>query len=139
MTPVLRRTFLVLSVTWAGTIFYLSSQPGIDTPLLFPGQDKLIHLVVFGILGFLMMGTMKLSGGRYHHSQVWFAALMVALYGVSDEIHQYFVPGRSAEVLDAMADGIGGTLGAWGMFLLVTCIIRPSPAQHPSTDVQGSE
>jgi VanZ family protein len=45
------------------------------------------------------------------------------LYGVSDEFHQYFVPGRSVEALDVLADALGGLLGAWMMYQLcrMTC------------------
>jgi VanZ family protein len=38
------------------------------------------------------------------------AALISALYGASDEIHQYFVPERSSEFLDWAADAIGAAL-----------------------------
>ena len=33
------------------------------------------------------------------------------LYGISDEIHQYFIPSRSADILDVLADCIGSTMG----------------------------
>ena len=52
---------LALALAWAGLIFYLSSQPSIETPALFPGQDKLFHLIAFGMLGFLTMGTLQAS------------------------------------------------------------------------------
>jgi len=35
------------------------------------------------------------------------------LYGISDEIHQYFVPNRSSSVYDVIADGIGIWAGIW--------------------------
>lgn len=38
------------------------------------------------------------------------AAIITILYGASDEIHQYYVPNRSAEVLDWMADIIGAII-----------------------------
>ena len=135
MTSVIRLVFLALAIAWAGLIFYLSSQPGIDTPLLFPGQDKLFHLIVFGILGFFMMGAMKITGNGYHRSQVWMVVLIVILYGISDEFHQYFVPGRSTESLDALADGIGGILGAWAMFYVARLFVRRSRMRSAPPDV----
>lgn len=41
--------------------------------------------------------------------------LIAGLYGVSDEVHQYFVPGRSASAYDALADVLGAGLvcGLW--------------------------
>ncbi len=118
-----RAAFLLTAVSWAILIFYLSSQPSIDAPMLFPGQDKLFHLVVFGILGFLLMGTLQSSQNGYRQQQLWLVALVVMLYGVSDEFHQHFVPGRSVDVYDVLADALGGLLGAWTMYQLcrMTC------------------
>lgn len=118
-----RAAFLLAAVFWAILIFYLSNQPSIDAPMLFPGQDKLFHLVVFGILGFLVMGTLQTSQNGYRQQQLWLVALAVMLYGISDEFHQYFVPGRSVDVYDVLADALGGLLGAWTMYQLsrMTC------------------
>ena len=115
----IRSGFLLAALSWAGLIFYLSSQPSIETPSLFPGQDKLFHLMAFGILGLLTMGALQASHGGYPTRQVWLVALAVMLYGILDEFHQYFVPGRSADVYDVLADAIGGLLGAWAMYWLV--------------------
>lgn len=111
-----RAIFLLGAVTWAGLIFYLSSQPSIDAPALFPGQDKLFHLVVFGALGFLLMGTLPAAPHGYRRQQLWGVAIVVLLYGISDEFHQHFVPGRSVEFFDVVADALGGLLGAWVMY-----------------------
>jgi VanZ family protein len=35
------------------------------------------------------------------------------VYGISDEIHQHFVPGRMMDWTDAVADSCGITLGSW--------------------------
>jgi VanZ family protein len=40
-------------------------------------------------------------------------------YGISDEIHQYFVPCRTADVMDALADMVGSCIGVMLYFLLV--------------------
>jgi VanZ family protein len=114
----IRTALLLAAVSWAILIFYLSSKPSIDAPMLFPGQDKLFHLVAFGILGFLVMGTLQASQNGYRQQQLWGVALAVMLYGISDEFHQYFVPGRSVDVYDVLADALGGLLGAWMMFQL---------------------
>jgi len=39
------------------------------------------------------------------------AASLSILYGISDEIHQYFVPFRYSSVMDVVADGLGASLG----------------------------
>ena len=40
------------------------------------------------------------------------AVVISSLYGMSDEYHQLFVPGRTFEVLDMIADTIGSVVGA---------------------------
>ena len=123
----IRTGLLLAALSWAGLIFYLSSQPSIETPALFPGQDKLFHLIAFGILGFLAMGALQASHEGYPTRQVWLVAVAVMLYGILDECHQYFVPGRNADVYDVLADAIGGLLGAWAMYWLVRVLAPALP------------
>ena len=42
-----------------------------------------------------------------------FAVVLCVLYSISDEVHQYFVPGRSAGVIDILIDTVGSSLGVW--------------------------
>jgi len=89
-----------------GLIFYLSSYPmKIEVPS-FSYSDKLVHIVEYGILAsFVYLALRGTNLAKYHLLGLAFA--IAFLYGVSDEIHQYFVPGRDADVLDVVADGIG--------------------------------
>jgi VanZ family protein len=98
--------FASAALAHAALIFYLSHQPSVPVPPLFPHQDKAFHFVAYGMLGFFLSGA---SGGRKFF---WMAAL-ASLYGVSDEIHQMYVPGRDASVVDWLADTAGGFCGAW--------------------------
>jgi len=44
--------------------------------------------------------------------KIWLLVVLATLlYGISDEFHQFFVPGRSFETFDVMADTIGGAIG----------------------------
>ena len=117
--PTVRYLFLLLALGWAGVLYYLSAQPGTDTPLLFLHQDKIMHFVAFGLLGFLTMGAIRARGQIYRNWQVWLVVLLVGLYGIADEFHQYFVPGRDASIEDIAADMAGGIMGAWAMYYLV--------------------
>jgi VanZ family protein len=110
---------LLLTCLWAGIIFYLSHQPSVPVPSLFPMQDKLMHISAYAILGFLGMGSVRAMSHGYRPEQAWMICLLVGLYGVSDEFHQYFIPGRTADALDVVADIAGGMLGAWLMYYLV--------------------
>jgi VanZ family protein len=109
----------LLALLWAGLIFHLSSQSLPDLPLFFPGQDKLLHVAAFGTLGFLVLGGMRPAGARYPAAKLLLAFLLVVVYGVLDEYHQSFVPGRLADPLDVLADVIGGIIGIWLMAFIV--------------------
>jgi VanZ family protein len=46
----------------------------------------------------------------YRSAQVWLATSIASLYGISDEFHQSFVPGRTPDVVDWLADTSGALL-----------------------------
>jgi len=95
---------------FAGLIFFLSSRSSLPAPAV-SGFDKLAHLCEYGAFGLLL--ARGLGGyGMTTRIAVALAAVVASAYGVSDELHQSFVPGRSVEVLDWLADTIGGALGA---------------------------
>jgi len=84
-------------------IFALSSLPGSEVGIP-PPWDKLAHFTEYALLGFLLgRGT----------GNVPVAFALSALYGVSDEVHQSFVPGREASALDWLADAAGALIGAF--------------------------
>jgi len=115
----LRPLFLLLALSWATLIYYLSSQPGMGIPPVFLFQDKLFHAFIFGILGFLSVGAMKAPVHGYKARQVWGILILVTLYAILDELHQLFVPGRTADIFDVIADMVGGMAGAWMMYHLL--------------------
>lgn len=110
----LRRLSLLMALSWMALLFYLSSQPSLETPMLFPGQDKLFHAVAYGVLGsFLLLALPAARGGSgYGWAQIQTATVIASLYGISDEFHQSFVPGRQADVWDWVADTTGALLAA---------------------------
>lgn len=114
----LRMLSALLTLAWTATIFYLSSQPMPDIDLGFSGQDKLLHLGAYGLLSMLLLGAMARHAGSYRMQQVALAALLATLYGCSDEWHQSFVPGRSVDGLDLVADALGALLGALALHML---------------------
>jgi peptidoglycan/LPS O-acetylase OafA/YrhL len=124
MPNTLRNLFLLCALGWAGVIFYLSSLPGVDIPPLFFGNDKLLHALVFGILGFFIPGAMKTTPDGYRPFQPWLVVIVVTVYGVLDEFHQHFVPGRSPDIYDVMSDAAGGMLGVWLFYRLVMTRLR---------------
>jgi len=94
-------------ILYAIMIFLLSSR-NYETIHLEHETDKLVHLLLYGGFGYLLLRAFhKERPGSARN--VW-VLLIVLLYGVSDELHQSFVPGRSVEVLDILFDGLGGVL-----------------------------
>jgi VanZ family protein len=96
---------------YCAAIFVLSSleQPPQTVTFL---PDKLGHIVLYAGLGFLVARWLIGSGFEGKAASVILPALFCFLYGITDEFHQSFVPGRTAEAGDVIADGMGGLLGA---------------------------
>jgi len=116
----LRRLSLLLALAWMAYIFYLSHQPSLDLPQLFPNQDKVMHFGAYAVLGVFLLGALPMALTGFGNAQIVFATLLASLYGISDEFHQSFVPGRSPDVLDWLAD----TSGALTATLLLAWLSR---------------
>jgi VanZ family protein len=108
----IRRLHLWLPpLIYAGLIFHLSSQsdplPAVTTHV----WDKLLHTVEYAGFAFLV-GRACLGEGITVVRAALLTLVLSSLYGATDEWHQSFVPLRSADVLDWLADTVGSTLGA---------------------------
>lgn len=95
---------------YAGFIFFLSSLTLNSLPES-EGYDKVAHLLLYTGLGYLVYRMFKKAGRSGPVG--YLTALIVTLYGVSDELHQYYVPGRNCDLLDIVFDGLGGVLAAF--------------------------
>lgn len=97
-------------MAYAALIFAASSIR--HTPALPHGTDKGAHALFYA--GFGACVARAVAGGSRHVSgrSVLLTGLIGALYGVSDEWHQYFNPPRAVEALDVVADTVGSVLGA---------------------------
>ena len=109
------------TILWAAFLFVMSSIPGSSIPTfpsyfqLLPGVaiDKQIHASVYAVLGMLFWRSLRMSRGIPPLRAAALAAVCATLYGITDEIHQIFTPLRSSDWRDALADAIGGTIGAF--------------------------
>ena len=108
------RIYRALAFGWMVIIFWLSSRSELPAPSFFqyPYIDKLIHAIIFGILGFFYARSFRPRQEDANFTRVLLVTLMVAGYGGFDEIHQLFVPGREASLGDLAADTAGGFLAA---------------------------
>jgi len=102
---------------YACTIFYLSSQshPEEQLPsfLIEDVSDKVLHAVEYGILALLCYRAFRWATGPAVARQAVVLAIVTAsVYGITDEVHQLFVPFRESSWQDWLADTIGATIGA---------------------------
>lgn len=124
-----RRLSLLLTILWAGLIFYQSHQSDPGFQPSFAHQDKIMHFTAYAILGILAMGSARMqASGGYRQAVAWRVCLLAGLYGVSDELHQHFIPGRTADILDIVADLAGVMAGAWLVFYLARQVSGASRA-----------
>ncbi|WLR41621.1 VanZ family protein [Bacillus carboniphilus] len=97
-------------------IWYLSSHPSdaiVQTPFSFDSFFKeSLHLIEFAILYFLFIWAYSYYRPITNKVQLLFASLAI-IYGLIDEIHQSFVPSRSATLIDFVKDTIGVVVCWW--------------------------
>lgn len=96
---------------WAAFILLLTSIPGADLPhVALRDADKLVHFTMYGVFAWLSTRSLA-RPGRIARVAV-LVVLGVSIFGALDEWHQQFIPGRSMELLDWMADTLGALAGA---------------------------
>ncbi len=97
-------------ILYCALIFYLSSQsyPSRHLPSFLMGlSDKLVHAVEYGILGILLYQAFHQTTPRIKSMSLAIFGAMA--FGISDEIHQWFVPFRQADPWDVVADTFGAS------------------------------
>lgn len=107
--------FYLPVVLWAMVIFTFSSYPTATTSTFF-WQDFIIkkaaHVIEYAILSLLVFRALYNSGiGK--HQALKYAVLFCILYGISDEFHQSFTPGREPNIRDVLFDTIGASATAY--------------------------
>jgi VanZ family protein len=112
-------------------IFTVSSIPNLQH---LPGNisDKTGHGIGYAMLGALLLRA--LAGGR-RAGVTWRTVLLAVAcataYGVSDEFHQRFVPGRSSDVYDVLADAEGATAASLGAWAILKSVPQPQRRESP--------
>ncbi|PCJ63668.1 MAG: teicoplanin resistance protein VanZ [Candidatus Hydrogenedentota bacterium] len=111
--PKLQIRYAVLTALYCTGIFVLSAQSDPPVPkMTIPGMDKVAHAVLYAGLAFVLSwGLWKSNKDLSRRIQFWLPIAFVAFYGMTDEVHQLYVPHREFEVLDWVAD----VAGAFGM------------------------
>lgn len=146
---IIRTVLVAAVILWMGVIFSFSCENGgesaessgsfIHTVISFFDNDfstlsperqteiietydhfvrKAAHFTIYAILGGLLSLTL-FSFGLKNMKLFITSVILSGLYAVSDEIHQYFVPGRACMIRDMILDTCGGAVGAvFGMLIL---------------------
>lgn len=101
--------YYVATAMYCVGIFWLSSQPELpDVGIEVPFADKFAHMIAYGGLAGLVSIGIRRSNASVPPSVQWLIPVAFAvLYGVTDEVHQRFVPHRAFDLWDLVADGIG--------------------------------
>jgi len=108
-------------LAYMAALFFVSSLSTIPSP---PAgfTDKHEHFFFYGILAALTVRALaRGEWRRIGFVAVAGAIVISSLYGVSDEFHQRFVPGRDYDVLDMAADAFGSAAAAmllWGWAII---------------------
>ena len=102
-----------------GTIFFLSHQHGGSFSLpKISNIDKVLHCLLYAVLGLAALWALSPQFRQQRPVMAGVGVVLFCLvYGISDELHQSFVPGRSCDIFDVMADVSGGVLAVvcgWG-------------------------
>jgi len=98
--------FMIVLTSWP-------RPPRIPVLSAIPNADKAIHFVLYGVEAYLLYRASRWPGraGRSFRRVLAIVGVM-AIWGVADEVHQYWIPGRSMEAGDVAADVTGATVGA---------------------------
>jgi VanZ family protein len=116
--------YLPLILYWL-LILVLTSLPGNDLPNL-ELSDKVEHFLAFGGLGFLLNLSLRIQDKftLIKKHPAWFTILIVSAYAALDEFHQIYIPGRTCDIRDWLADTGGVTIGVIIMTLLILTVER---------------
>lgn len=108
-----RISYWLPAVAVASLIFWLSSRTSLP-PVgpAFPHLDKIEHAMIYALLGGWIIWALRRGHGLALPKVLVLAMLLTSAYGASDEIHQRYVPPRTCEVWDWLADTAGGALAA---------------------------
>lgn len=96
---------MMSALYWASAQEISGKEPAVNVP------DKLAHFIAYGLLATLILRT-DFFCKKGTKGMLW-AVGIASLYGISDEWHQYYVPGRFSDVMDWVADTLGALLAAF--------------------------
>jgi VanZ family protein len=124
-----RRGWAVFVAVTTAFVLYMALAPQPEGPSL--PWDKANHVSAFTVLSFGLLHALRASAHRYLVS-----AVALQMLGVAIELAQLYVPGRSAQVVDAIADAVGIAVGLT-LAAGVGRLLRHAEARHSGTAAPG--
>lgn len=111
----------IATFAYMGVLYYLSSLPQERLAPVWWVPDGLLHALGYAGLALLLYLTLRRTFRLQSRAAAFGSWLIALAYGVADEFHQRFVPGRNSSVDDLLADALGAGLlllllhfgGAW--------------------------
>jgi VanZ family protein len=99
-------------VAWMALVFYLSDQQSL--PMLNSDvgdlQSLAGHFAEYAVFALLLRWAL---GGLGVNRATGWAFVFAVAYGLTDEFHQHFVPGRHMDPLDLLTDAAGAAVALW--------------------------
>ncbi|RKZ33935.1 VanZ family protein [bacterium] len=103
------KKYTIISIVYSIAIFILSASPRLGGGIEFPFFDKILHFIAFMILAFLLIRAIKENSST--NKYIFYTIIISALYGISLEVVQYYIPGRECNFWDWIADFVGTLVG----------------------------
>lgn len=128
----------IIMILWIVIIFVMSNQPGdvssnqselvlkifkaigIDLNMYW-GElatliiRKLAHFTEYLILYILVYNA--INSVKSIRKNLFIAIIITCIYAITDEVHQYFIPGRVMSIKDILIDSLGGLLGCMLLYV----------------------
>lgn len=130
------KTFVInLSITlsYCLLIYIQSAHPSPENMPDIPHIDKLLHFAAYAVLAILFFRTFESLPVNSSLKVVMILGIISsALYGITDEIHQHYVPYRDADIWDGVADILGSIIGVFAYRYLLKRyrVVLRSDASH---------
>ncbi len=121
--PKKNKSLLATTLSYMLLIYILSSISHPPQPAANPYIPVIEHIVEYSILGFLLHALISSTRDYTGARVLILAVLLASLYGLTDEIHQFFVSGRTCSPEDLAADTLGALIGSSLSFLR----LNPAP------------
>lgn len=125
--------YIPLAIYWV-VIFTLTTIPGPSLPKVFVDLgDKAKHFIAYTVLAVLVTLALRVQNKYFKLKEEYlkFAILFTAVYGIFDEFHQLFIPGRSFDLYDYAMDLLGIAVGT---FIANHFIISKESILHESVN-----